>query len=181
MDPYLGEIRLFPFNFAPVGWLLCSGQTMSIAQNTALFSLLGTQYGGDGRSTFGLPNFQGSIAISAGQGPGLSTYVQGQAGGSQTVTLNASQMPAHVHTLPVNASGVGVKTPTPSPSVYLGGGGRGATTDFYVSAADQQSSPVTMAPLAAAVVGGSQPHNNLAPYLVLGYYIATQGIFPPRP
>jgi len=177
MNPYLGEVRLVPFNFPPLGWAFCQGQLIAISQNTALFSLLGTFYGGDGRSTFGLPNLQGAVIIGQGQSPGLSLYELGEIGGTSSVTLLTSEMPAHSHNIP--ASAAASHGGVPGPSVALGSGGRGSQ-DLYVNASAQQTSPVTMAGNVCGTAGGSQPHNNLMPYLVLSYVIALQGIFPAR-
>ncbi len=177
MDPFLGEIRVTGFNFAPSGWALCQGQLLSIASNTALFSLLGTIYGGDGRSTFALPNLQGSIAIGFGQGSGLSPYTQGQTGGASTVTLTLAQNPTHTHAMPVG-SGKGVNAP--SPTAYLAGEARGGTGNAFATPATQAASPTTMAAAEANLTGGGQAHNNMAPYLALNYIIALEGIFPSR-
>jgi len=177
MDPFVGEIRLAGFNFAPLGWALCQGQLMPISQNTALFSLLGTFYGGDGRSTFALPNLQGSIPVGMGQGAGLSAYFLGQVGGESAVTLATQQMPVHSHTLPV--SGAAGRVSSPSPSSFLGATGRG-TKGIYASATQQTSSSATMASSAVGSTGGGQPHNNMGPYLVVNYMIALQGVFPAR-
>lgn len=181
MDPFIGEIRAFGFYFPPRGWALCNGALLSISQNTALFALIGTQFGGNGTSNFALPNLQGSIAVGAGQGPGLSNYVVGQTGGAQTVTLTQQQMPAHVHPLPANATGSGRKSADPNPSVVLGGGGRTGQGNFYVNPATQASSPAVMASANIGIAGSNQPHNNMAPSVVLNYCIALQGIFPSRP
>jgi microcystin-dependent protein len=177
MDPFLGEIRVTGFNFAPTGWALCQGQLLSISSNTALFSLLGTIYGGDGRTNFALPNLQGTIPIGFGQGAGLSSYTQGQTGGASTVTLTLQQNPTHTHTMQVG-SGKGVDTP--SATVYLAGEARGGIGNAFATPATQSSSPTTMAVDEAQTVGGGQPHNNMAPYLALNYIIALQGIFPSR-
>jgi microcystin-dependent protein len=169
-NPFVAEIRIFPFNFAPTGWAMCQGQLIPISQNTALFSLLGTMYGGDGRSTFALPNLQGCAALGAGQGPGLSLYVEGQAGGSPTVTLLNTEMPAHNHGAGCY-NGVG--------DSYTGANAIPATdaagNNLYSTPADH-----TMNALAIAPTGGSLPHNNLQPYLTLNYCIALQGVFPAR-
>lgn len=171
MDPYLGEIRLFAGNFAPKGWALCNGQLMPITQNTALFSLLGTQYGGDGKTTFALPNFQGRAPVHRGQGPGLTDRRVGQSGGTPTVTLLTSEMPAHSHV--PNAS----TAPTqgnPEGAVWSNTPGlRG--TPIYAANADTY-----MSSMAIGVTGNSQPHNNMQPYLGLNFIIALQGVFPPR-
>jgi microcystin-dependent protein len=175
-DPFVAEIQIFGFNFAPAGWALCQGQLLPISQNTALFSLLGTQYGGDGKTTFGLPNLQGCVANHAGQGPGLSNYVQGQTGGSASVTLLSTQMPAHTHTLPVTSANGRVNTPTTVNVLGDVGGGRGGGG----GSAYGTTTLANMATQANGTAGGSQGHNNLAPYLVLNYCISLRGVFPAR-
>jgi len=172
MDPFVAEIRIFPFNFAPKGWAFCDGQLLPISQNTALFSLLGTTYGGDGKSTFALPNLQGMTPIQAGQGPGLSQYFLGQEGGEQYVTLIESEMPAHNHTL--NAVNILSTTATPTATTVLS---KSINGNAY---ADTAGGLTPMAIQALPIAGGSQPHNNLMPYLTLSYCIALQGVFPPR-
>ncbi|WP_407571655.1 phage tail protein [Deinococcus altitudinis] len=172
-EPFVGEIRVFGFNFAPQGWAQCNGQLLSIAQNTALFSLLGTNYGGDGRVTFGLPNLQGAAAlhVGSGAGPGLSQYFLGQTGGSQTVTLLQNEMPAHTHALGA------VTDPAES------GSPAGNVLARSVGGPVYASGPAN-AQLAAGAVspqGGNQPHNNLPPYLVANFCIALQGVYPQRP
>jgi microcystin-dependent protein len=170
-DPFVAEIRILACNFAPTGWAMCNGQLLPISQNTALFSLLGTYYGGDGKSTFALPNLQGSAPIHQGQGNGLSLYDLGQTGGSETVTLIQSELPTHAH----QASGASGSGPT-SPANNTWGTGVGRTPPpTYVDG----SPNVTMGN-AMSVAGGSQPHNNMQPYLTLNFCIAMQGIFPPR-
>jgi microcystin-dependent protein len=174
MDPFVAEIRIFPFNFAPKGWAFCNGQLMPISQNTALFSLLGTTYGGDGKATFALPNLQGSVPLHTGgnqPGAGLSLYDQGQTGGSETVTLGLAEIPAHTHVVKAESIEPGdVSIPSGSAALAPSDGGT-----LY------QNTPSTqLAPQAVALTGGDQPHNNLMPYLVLNYCIALQGIFPPR-
>ena len=179
MDPFLGEIRAFGFYYPPSGWALCNGAILPIQQNTALFALLGTQYGGNGTTTFALPNLQGSIIIGVGQGIGLSNYVQGQVGGSATVTLLPAQSAAHTHTLPAGTTvtaGAG-----PSPSTGLATAAGRVALNLYATPATQASSPATMATGSVSTAGGSQPHNNMAPYLAINYCIALQGIFPSRP
>jgi microcystin-dependent protein len=173
-DPFLAEMRVFPFTFAPRGWALCDGQILSISQNTALFSLLGTTYGGDGRVTFGLPNLQGSVPVHAGAsgGPGLSQRFLGETGGSDTVTLLSSEMPAHSHNVTAQTVDQGDNR-IPSPSLNLG------NTQIY--ATSDPNSGATLDANALPPVGGSQPHNNLMPYLTLNFNIALQGIFPQRP
>lgn len=178
MDPFVGEIRAVGFNFAPRGWALCQGQLLSITQNTALFSLLGTTYGGDGRSTFGLPDLRGRLVVNPGQGPGLSNYALGQLSGTETVELTSDQLPAHTHSL----AGVGVRvTSNPGNSTSPANALLAATEDLHYSS----GSGVQMAPDVltgtATQVGGSTGHLNLMPYLALSYVIALQGIYPSRP
>ncbi|KAB8142253.1 phage tail protein [Chloroflexia bacterium SDU3-3] len=168
-DQFLGEIRMFAGNFAPVGWAFCNGQLMPISQNTALFSLLGTYYGGDGKSTFALPNLIGNVPIHQGQGPGLSEHYLGEASGTESVTLLTSEIPAHTHTTQAQSNPGGVNSPTNMAWAAQ----RSAAN--YISSAN-----VNMAADALALAGGFQPHNNMQPYLVVTFIIALQGIFPPR-
>ncbi|MGH8654229.1 MAG: phage tail protein [Gammaproteobacteria bacterium] len=171
-DPFVAEIRIFPFNFAPKGWAWCDGQLMPLSQDTALFSLLGTTYGGDGKSNFALPNLQGSAPMHPGQGPGLSLHDLGETGGSDTVTLLQSEIPAHTHAMRASSDDGDLKTPTPSRSLARSVGGfayQSTTTGLQAMALE------TLAP-----VGGDQPHNNLQPYLTFYFCIALQGVFPPR-
>lgn len=172
MDPFVAEIRIFPFNFAPKGWAFCDGQIMPISQNTALFSLLGTTYGGDGKSTFALPNLQGSAPMHPGQGNGLSLRDLGETGGEEFVTLIDSEMPAHNHVL----QGINLlsTTATPNNTTALS---KSLNGNAY---ADAAAGVVQMAPEALPPAGGGQPHNNLMPYLTLSFCIALQGVFPPR-
>ena len=170
-DQFVAEIRIFPFNFPPTGWAFCDGQLMPISQNTALFSLLGTTYGGDGKSTFGLPNLQGSAPLQPGQGTGLSLYDLGQTGGEESVALLQSEIPAHTHA--ANASNGPAILQSPASDRVLGR----ANNNAYL---DNPANLVTLAPEALAPAGGGQPHNNLQPYLTLNFCIALQGIFPPR-
>jgi microcystin-dependent protein len=176
MDPFVAEIRMFGCNFAPTGWAQCNGQLLPISQNTALFSLLGTYYGGDGKSTFALPNFQGSAAMQQGQSTTGTIYDQGQMGGEQNVTLLISEMPAHVHT--ARASGNDGQLPTPTGNTWAGPGAERGLNWYN----DLTTNPGTaiMAPLALSVTGSSLPHNNMQPYLVVNFCIALQGVFPPR-
>ena len=170
-DQFVGEIRAFATNFAPVGWAACSGQLMPLSQNTALFSLLGTYYGGDGKSTFGLPNLNGSVPIAQGDGPGLTSRQLGESGGSTTVTLLESEMPAHSHPVGGSASDGGARGPS------------GALFANEVGGIQSYAAPGPAAPMgwqAVSPTGASQPHNNMAPYLTLTYCIALQGTFPPR-
>jgi microcystin-dependent protein len=172
-DPFVAEIRMFAGNFAPTGWALCDGQLLPISQNTALFSLLGTFYGGDGKSTFALPNLQASTPLGQGQGAGLSDYFLGQQGGSEFVTLITSEMPVHNHALRGDNIDTG-DTRTPSPAVTM------AMTSPGSGYQDGTSPLVLMNPQALSIAGGSLPHNNMMPYLTVTFIIAMQGVFPPR-
>jgi len=169
-EPFLGEIRMFGFNFAPTGWAMCNGQLLPISQNTALFSLLGTQFGGNGTSTFALPNLQSRVPIHQGQGSGLSSYVIGQSGGFENVTLLATQLPAHSHS--VNASSATAAAGRPAGAVPAH-----PSADIYASAPDGAT---VMNAGMIANTGGNQPHGNIQPYLTLNFCIALQGIFPSR-
>src|SRR5687768_7038457 len=169
-DPFVAEIRIFPFNFAPKGWAWCDGQLLPLSQNTALFSLLGTTYGGDGRSNFALPNLQGRAAMHPGQGPGLSLHDLGESAGSETVTLLQSEMPLHTHTL-VASNEIGEDRKPGNEAMARSTGGA-----LYGSV---PATPVALAPEAVPVAGGDLPHNNMMPYLTLNFCIALQGVFPP--
>ena len=170
-DPFVAEIRIFPFNFAPKGWAWCNGQLLPLSQNTALFSLLGTTYGGDGKSTFALPDLEGRVPMHPGQGPGLSLHDLGETGGSETVTLLTSEMPFHTHGLRASLDAGDVAIP--GPTRVLASSAQGV---IYNTTA-----PATpMAPEALAPAGGDQPHNNMQPYLTFYFNIALQGVFPPR-
>lgn len=171
-DPFVAEIRIFPFNFAPKGWAWCDGQLLPLSQNTALFSLLGTTYGGNGKSNFALPDLQGRAPMHPGQGPGLSLHDLGETGGSETVTLLESEIPAHSHSLSTSISDANVGVPT----------GQQLATGIGVGlfAAANSGGLVFMAPESLAPAGGDQPHNNLQPYLTFYFNIALQGVFPPR-
>lgn len=172
MDPFVAEIRIFPFNFAPTGWAFCDGQLLPLSQNTALFSLLGTTYGGDGKSTFALPNMQGNAPMHPGQGPGLSLHDLGETGGEQTVTLLETEIPSHSHSVGAqNIALGGVATPAGNTL------NRPASGNLYNLASP---SPVAMSPQAIMPVGGDGPHNNLQPYLTLNFCIALQGVYPQR-
>ena len=170
-DPFVAEIRVFPFNFAPKGWAFCDGQLLPISQNTALFSLLGTTYGGDGKSTFALPDLQGRAPMHPGQGPGLSLHDLGEEGGSDTATLLESEIPAHSHAARANTvDAADTNAPSTNASFAQSTGGT-----LY-----QTSSNTQLGNEALSVAGGDQPHNNLQPYLTLNFNIALQGVFPPR-
>lgn len=173
-DPFLGEIRMFAGNFAPRGWAFCAGQILSISQNTALFSLLGTTYGGNGQTTFALPDLRGRAPVSSGQGPGLSNYNLGEMAGSESVTLLTSQMPAHTHA--ANASTQPGSASSPANGVCASGvDSQGGSVNGYVAAPN-----TTMAPQAIGAAGGSQPHENRPPFLCVNFIIALQGIYPSR-
>lgn len=172
-DPFVAEIRIFPFNFAPSGWAMCNGQLMPLSQNTALFSLLGTTYGGNGKSTFALPDLQGQAPMHPGQGPGLSLYDLGQASGAESVTLVEAEMPSHSHSLMANPAIADVQTPGPARTLARS----------QNSAAYSTTTGSGLVPLASETltpVGSNQPHNNMQPYLTLNFCIALQGVFPPR-
>ena len=169
-NPFLGQILLVPYNFSPRSWAFCNGQILSIAQNTALFALLGTTFGGNGQTTFALPDFRSRVPIHPGQGPGLSPYVLGQQGGSESVTLTIPQMPAHNHIAQLHASGAT--------------GSDGSPTGNYLAENNQYTNTTNTTMNANAVTvgiaGGSQPHPNIQPYLCINFIIALQGIFPSR-
>jgi microcystin-dependent protein len=172
-DPFVAEIRIFPFNFAPEGWAWCDGQLMPLAQNTALFSLLGTYYGGDGKSTFALPNLQGSAAVGQGQGQGLSEYFLGEETGVESVTLLTSELPLHNHNLLGSIDDAQFQAPQSDRALATSNPGfayQNNTTQNLVNMSVQE----------ITVSGSSFPHNNMQPYLVLNFVIAMQGVFPPR-
>ena len=171
-DPFVAEIRIFPFNFAPTGWAFCDGQILPLSQNTALFSLLGTTYGGDGKSTFALPDLQGSAPMQPGQGQGLSLRDLGEMGGVESVTLLVSEIPLHTHTL-MGSSDPGDNT-VPDPTVSL------ATSTGAFVYVNNQAPDSTMAFQGLPPAGGGLPHNNMQPYLTLNFGIALQGVYPPR-
>ena len=172
MDPFVAEIRIFPFNFAPKGWAWCNGQILPISQNTALFSLLGTTYGGDGKSNFALPNMQGSAPMHPGQGPGLSLHDLGETGGSETVTLLESEIPNHSHALMNSPTSATKSIPSNNALARTSGG-----TPYLPPAGVPL---VAMAANALTPAGGGQPHINMQPYLTLNFNIALQGVYPPR-
>lgn len=171
-DPFIGELKLVPYNFAPRGWAFCDGQLLAISQNDALFALIGTTYGGDGRTTFGLPDLRGRVAIHSGQGPGLANYSQGEQGGSEGVALTVGQLPEHSHALGV-ATPIGDLTTSP--------GNVPATSPMALGYAYGELGPVTTMPAGTLEnTGGAGPHDNMQPSLVLNYVIALEGIFPSR-
>jgi len=170
-DPFVAEIRVVGFNFAPTGWAQCNGQVLPISQNTALFALLGTVYGGDGKSTFALPNLQGSAAMHPGQGQGLNEHFLGEMGGTETVTLLQSEIPVHTHS--VQAGGSGFDN-DPGLGVMLANEPGAAT--YTTGTPNVQLAAQTLSP-----AGGSLPHNNMMPYLTMNFVIALQGVFPQRP
>jgi len=170
MDPFVAEIRIFPFNFAPKGWAFCDGQILPLSQNTALFSLLGTTYGGDGKSNFALPNMQGNAPMHPGQGPGLSLHDLGETGGSDTVTLLESEIPSHSHGFMASqADGI-----SRLPEANL------VANMIGVNGYAVPGPVVSMNTNGIALAGGGQPHNNMQPYLTLNFCIALQGVYPPR-
>jgi len=171
-DPFVAEIRIVGFNFAPKGWAFCNGQIMPISQNTALFSLLGTTYGGDGKSNFALPNMQGCAPLQQGQGPGLSLRDLGESGGEANVTLLQTEIPSHSH-FAMAAAGGGQASPTGN---TWGGSLKGHEVAMYAPA----SNLTQMSPFALSITGGNLPHNNMPPYLVVNFIIALQGVFPAR-
>ncbi|BDD05133.1 phage tail protein [Aureibacter tunicatorum] len=192
MEGTIGEIRLFGGNFAPRAWALCNGQLLSIAQNTALFSILGTTYGGDGRTTFALPDLRGRAAISSGTGPGLSTHKLGARSGTETVVLSQLQIPSHNHSAQftqtagvthINAVADSANQEDPTNN-YLAAANIAGTNQIYSDKTpDSQlaSSPVTVTgTVAVGLTGASQDHNNMQPYLVVHYIICLQGVFPSR-
>ena len=169
-DPFIGEVRMFAGNFAPLGWAFCSGQLLAISQNDALFALLGTTYGGDGVTTFALPDLRGRVPIHQGTGPGLSNHVIGELGGAETVTLASNQLPTHSHSQPASTDAA---TPAAGPT---GAPASSATTSFYGTA----TPAINMSPSAVGAAGSGQSHSNMAPFTALSYIIALFGIFPSR-
>jgi microcystin-dependent protein len=168
--PFVGEIRVFPFNFAPTGWAECDGQLLTISDNSALFSVVGTIYGGDGKATFGLPNLQDSVPAGPGHGPGLSPYAVGGTAGSESVSLTEREIPKHNHQVMAQTVDQGDNR-IPSTTLHLG------NTQMYSDVANPTS---LLNPTAVSIAGGNVPHNNLMPYLTMNFCIALQGIFPPR-
>ncbi|MGA2902845.1 MAG: tail fiber protein [Candidatus Korobacteraceae bacterium] len=174
-EPFVGEIRIFGGNFAPVGWALCNGSLLQISQYTALFSLLGTMYGGDGIRTFALPDLRGRVVVSFGQGPGLSPYVQGQVGGAESSTLTTAQMPSHSH-----AVGATETPTTADPKGAVPAKNVGATPGSGIHTYGATPDGTTMNNAMIGATGGGQPVSVVQPYLAINYIIALQGIFPSR-
>jgi microcystin-dependent protein len=170
-NPFVAEVRIVGFNFPPTGWAYCNGQLLPISQNTALFSLVGTYYGGDGKSTFALPNMQGNACVGQGQGPGLSQYFLGQQSGEEAVTLIQSEIPVHNHQVACNISLATVGTGANNATFARASGGNPYKAGTPTDALD---------PASLTVAGASLPHNNMMPYLTLNYVIALQGVFPAR-
>lgn len=170
-DPFVAEIRIFPFNFPPKGWAWCDGQLLPLSQNTALFSLLGTIYGGNGKSNFALPDLQGRAPMHPGRGPGLGLHDLGEASGTETVTLLQSEIPAHNHPMMANINPANLAAPSPARSLSRSDPGQAYSTTLNA---------VLMSDQAVAPAGGDAPHNNMMPYLACYFCIALQGVFPPR-
>jgi microcystin-dependent protein len=168
-QPYVGEIRMFGGNFPPAGWARCDGQLMDISQNDTLFNLIGTTFGGDGQSTFGIPDLRGRIPIHMGTGSGLSNYVIGQSGGAETVTLNTQQIPSHTH--PAFCFSGGGGTQDPKAALWAG-------SDITQYAAPPPNTTMGNPPIPTTPDGGSQPHDNMIPFLVVEYIISLFGVFP---
>jgi microcystin-dependent protein len=178
--PYIGEIRIFAFNFAPRGWAFAQGQILPISQNTALFSILGTTYGGNGTTTFALPNMSGYAPLNQGQGPGLSFYSLGETNGTTTETLLLTELPNHSHGLNfavANPANAAQSVGTPANNAFLATSGPAFA---YTAPPITPGTLVNFAPTAIGFTGGGQPHENRQPYLTLNYCVALQGIFPPR-
>ncbi len=178
-SPFVAQITMFPFNFAPKGWAFCNGQLLPISQNTALFSLLGTNYGGDGKSTFGLPNIQGQGVVSAGNGPGLSQYFIGEATGSENVTLLQTEIPQHNHSWAATSDVGGTQSSVGNQyaKAFIGGKAQAYTGNYLSIKSPNQA----LAATGMSITGSSFPHNNMQPYLTLNFCIAMQGVFPARP
>jgi microcystin-dependent protein len=172
--PFVGEIRMFAGNFAPAGWQFCNGALMAISENETLFNLIGTTFGGDGQSTFAVPDLQGRVPVHSGTGAGLSSYVLGQTGGTEQVTLTSTQMPAHSHT--VRSSGAAGTLATPANAVLANGSS--TAVNVYKNPADLATAQVALNPATLASTGGNQPHDNLQPTLTVTYIISLFGVFP---
>jgi microcystin-dependent protein len=180
-NPFLGEVRIFAGNFNPRGWAFCAGQLLPISQNDALYALIGTTFGGDGQVTFGLPDLRGRIPVGQGTGAGLSSYVVGQAAGTESVTLTINQMPSHTHQL--NASTAKGDQPIPTTTSVPAtpdAGNPNTTATYYVQPTPNPLTASTLAPTTVGVQGGNQPHDNIMPSLCVNYIIALEGVFPSR-
>ncbi len=178
MDPFIGEIRLLPFSFAPHNWALCNGQILSISSNTALFSIIGVTYGGNGTTTFQLPNLQGQVVAGVGQGPGLRTWDWGEQFGENGVALLSTEMPAHNHMLTgLNNPGT---LPSPAANTYLAKDARGGGGIVNYMQAAPGTLNTSMAPQTLGISGGGLPHENRQPFIALNYCIALYGVFPAR-
>ena len=180
-EPFLGQISFFGFNFAPIGWAQCNGQIVSISQYSALFALLGTAYGGNGTSNFGLPNLQGTVPVGQGNGTTGTSYLMGETGGSENVTLLATTVPPHTHA--ISAASIAASTPTLAANLVpadgsAGGGKGGAKGTFYAAAT--AGPQVSLAPTAIGSAGGNQPHGNMQPTMTGTWCIALSGVFPTR-
>ena len=194
MDPFLGQIMMFGGNFAPRGWAYCEGQLLAISQNQALFSILGTTYGGDGRTTFGLPDLRGRTPVHTGTGPGLSTYSLGERGGAETVSLTQSQMPAHTHVataqtvtqIAVSSKDATSAAPAAGEALAAVSSERGKVSNAEIYNTETPNTVLSAKTAASTTTitnlptGGSQPHPNMQPYLAVHYIIALQGLFPSR-
>ncbi len=180
-NPFVAEIRIFAGNFAPTGWALCDGQIMPISQNTALFSLLGTTYGGDGKSNFALPNLQGCAPMQQGQGPGLSLRDLGETGGEQAVTLLQTEMAAHSHSLTVTkTTGTTATSSNNQLALATAGGGKTSAANIVNLYSTGGAANTQLNPFGLSIAGGNLPHNNMMPFLGLTFIIALQGVFPAR-
>jgi microcystin-dependent protein len=178
-DPFIGEIRLFAGSYAPVGWALCDGSLLSVAENPDLFSLIGSNYGGDGVNAFAVPDLRGRVPVSQGQAPGMSKYLLGQAGGVEQVTLDVSQIPPHQHA--INATTAAGSVLAADSTVMLATPVEaGATPTLYVAPGTSAVNLAPMAPTSIGMTGGNQPHSNMMPTQAINYIIATDGIAPPR-
>jgi len=176
-QPFIGEIRMFGGSFAPAGWAFCAGQTMPISENDALFTLIGTTYGGDGQETFGLPDLQGRLPVHAGQGPGLSqNYQLGQTGGVESVTLSTNQIPGHNH--PIIASGNPADANIPTNNTILANMGPSGIAQVPCYKAFDNTAQIVMNANSVTPAGGSQPHDNFQPTLCISYIISLFGVFP---
>jgi microcystin-dependent protein len=174
-QPFVAEICLFPFNFAPTGWAMCNGQILAVASNTEVFSLLGTTYGGNGSTTFALPNLQGCVPIHAGQGPGLGLYDLGETGGEANHLLVQNEIPQHTHSIQTDGNHLHDTLTSPSGALLVNG-----SPNLTFSNGNTQTTIVGMSPSMVGVSGGNTAHNNMMPYLTLNYCIALQGVYPPR-